>query len=170
MKKTGAEFSSDRVYRYRLWREWDKQKGSLCFVMLNPSTADENVNDPTVERCERRAVQMGFGRLDVVNIFALRSTDPMRLYEHAEPVGPANDRHILDAAGDAKMLVLGWGGHGRLRGRGRQVIDMLRGYQPHVLKLTKNLQPGHPLYVGYDQKPVLFTNILLELAAGLKHA
>jgi hypothetical protein len=76
----GATFSPCARYRYRLWRDWDATKPALTFVMLNPSTADEVTNDATIERCQRRAIEGGFGRLNVVNIFAYRSTDPDVLY------------------------------------------------------------------------------------------
>lgn len=90
--ETGATFSECRRYRYRLWRYWDRSKPPLCFLMLNPSTADDLSNDPTVERCQRRALAMGFGGLEVVNIFAFRSTDPAALY--SLPVGRYGDLRL----------------------------------------------------------------------------
>lgn len=86
-EQSGAAFSPCRRYRYRLWRTWGDAAPAV-FVMLNPSTADEIENDPTVERCERRARAMGFGGLRVANIFSLRSTDPTALYTSDDPVGP----------------------------------------------------------------------------------
>jgi len=96
--KTSATFSDCRTYRYSLTRRWGD--GEIqTWLMLNPSTADEVKNDPTVERCQRRAQQSGFGALEVVNIFALRSTDPSALYvDGIDPIGPDNDQYILDAA------------------------------------------------------------------------
>lgn len=154
----GAIFSSCRRYRYRLWRRWDGARASLLFCMLNPSTADESDNDPTVERCERRARAMGFGGLVVTNIFAWRSTDPKMLYALADPVGPDNDATILEEAASAGMVVCGWGKHGALHGRGAAVARMLmaNGVQPHALKINNDGSPQHPLYVGYDVVPTAF--------------
>ena len=86
------------------------------FLMLNPSTADAIDNDPTVERCLRRALKMGFGGLMVCNTFAYRSTDPEKLYEVEDPVGPENDQIILARARSAGMVICGWGTHGALHG------------------------------------------------------
>ena len=124
--------------------------------MLNPSTADDVENDPTVERCERRARNTGFGGLRVANIFALRSTDPGALYETADPVGPENDSAILDSISDAGLVVCAWGGHGKLNGRGEYVLNLIRGagHMPHYLQLNQDGTPKHPLYVGYAQQPV----------------
>src|SRR5690349_18454685 len=110
--QSSASFSDDMVYRYRLGRCWDPLLPPMVFVMLNPSTADHNQNDPTVERCERRArSRVGIGGLEVVNIFALRSTDPMALYKHSDPVGPENDMSIVTAAKSSGIVVCGWGKH-----------------------------------------------------------
>ena len=86
-QKAGAEFSKDRKYRYRLWREWNKTKPAVLFVMLNPSTADELVLDSTVSRCLSFAKEWGYGRLEVANLFALRATDPKELNKVEDPVG-----------------------------------------------------------------------------------
>lgn len=152
---TGATFSPCEQYRYRLWRIWDDSVPPAVFVMLNPSTADEVANDPTVERCERRARAMGYGGLRVANIFALRSTDPKALYEHDAPVGADNNKAIIESAVDAGIVVCAWGKHGLHIGRGRTVLEMLRkaGVTPHYLKLNKDGTPAHPLYIGYDVKP-----------------
>lgn len=101
---TGAVFSPCRTYRYGLWRIWNPGAPLLAFIMLNPSTADDVVNDPTVERCVRRAVSMGYGGLRVANIFALRSTDPTQLYVSVDPIGPDNDTAIIEAAQASAMV------------------------------------------------------------------
>ena len=157
MKTLGAEFSKCEQYRYRLWRSWGPGE-QLVFIMLNPSTADDVVNDSTIDRCERRAKDMGFGSLMVVNIFALRSPYPKDLYTHKDPVGPENDRHIRKTVAAAGMVICGWGAHGKLNNRGRQVMDMILaiGVTPYYLKLNKDGSPGHPLYIGYDVKPKSF--------------
>lgn len=115
----GALFSDCRRYRYLLWRTWDVDKGGVLFIMLNPSTADETVNDPTIERCYRRAMQWGYGGIVVANIFALRSTDPQMLYSENLPIQEANrpfhnDTIIRSTAKGARLVVCGWGEHGAL--------------------------------------------------------
>lgn len=150
--ESNAVFSECRAYRYSLTRRW--RNGPLqTWIMLNPSTADEVVNDPTVERCQRRATSWGFGGIEVVNIFALRSTDPKVLRGHDDPIGVDNNAYILAAAMRSNMIVCGWGAHGTLQDRGKAVADLLKGYELNVLALTKAGQPRHPLYIGYDVRP-----------------
>ena len=152
-----AELSEDRRYRYTLLRWWD-DRPLLNMVMLNPSTADEVENDPTVERCERRARTSGYGGLLVTNLFALRSSDPRRLYVTDDPVGPGNDEYLLEAAQGAGMVLCGWGVHGRLLRRGEAVANMLSqsGITLHALHITRADEPGHPLYLKNDQAPFVW--------------
>jgi len=153
----GAHFSADMRYRWSLWRMWDTTIAPVTFCMLNPSTADATKNDPTVERCERRARMMGFGGIVVVNIFGLRSTDPRGLYEADDPIGTHNLDAIMHAVAESDMAVLGWGDHGRHMNRGQNVLTMLRGegHGPklHHLGLNKSGEPRHPLYVSYNVSP-----------------
>lgn len=153
---SGATFSSCAQYRYLLWRTWEPGGKSVLFLMLNPSTADAIENDPTVERCQRRAMAMGFGRVLVANIFALRSTDPQALYDHPEPVGQENDEAILEAARQADLVVCAWGTHGAHQGRGLAVLRMLRDadIEATCLGVNKDGSPKHPLYVAYRASPV----------------
>ena len=154
-EQSGAVFSPCKQYRYRLWRTWGEEPPAV-FVMLNPSTADEIDNDPTVERCERRARTGGYGGLRVANIFAFRSTDPSFLYGHSDPVGPDNDAAILESISGAGIVICAWGGHGNLNDRGQKVLALIRkaGATPHYLVLNQDGTPKHPLYVGYDVKPI----------------
>jgi hypothetical protein len=158
LTQTGATFSPCQAYRYRLWRIWDHREPLMAFCMLNPSTADAETNDPTVERCQRRAMAAGYGGLVVVNLFALRSTDPDALYHHHDPVGLGNDHIILGVAREAKAFVCGWGTHADKvsPGRAQSVLEMLQGegVVPHALGLTKDGHPRHPLYLPYDVAPV----------------
>jgi hypothetical protein len=153
-----ATFSECMTYRYHLWRALDPGGVGTClFVMLNPSTADHVKNDPTVERCQRRAAAWGYARLEVCNIFALRSTDPAALYRHPDPVGPENDAYIRAAALGASLVVCAWGGHGsRLGRRSEAVLALLKGVgaAPCALRLTKSGEPCHPLYLPYSLRPV----------------
>lgn len=153
--KSEATFSECRTYRYLLQRTWDASRKPLVMVMLNPSIADVEQNDPTVERCQRRAMAMGFGGLVVTNIFALVSTDPGRLYDTADPVGKDNDGYILNAATEAGMTLCAWGIHGEHLGRGKVVLHLLEqhGVTPYCLGQNSDGSPKHPLYVSYDVKP-----------------
>ncbi len=152
----GATFSKCRIYRYRLWRSSMLGSGRMVAVMLNPSTADETINDPTVDRVWRRAQEYGYARLDVLNIFAFRSTDPKALYSFPEPVGPDNDATIIDVCSGADLVLCGWGTHGIYMGRGNEVASMLHrcGIELHCLGETTTRQPKHPLYIGYSTTPI----------------
>lgn len=153
-----AVYSPCERYRYLLTRTWDAAGERALFIMLNPSTATEVQNDPTVERCERRARALGFGAFRVCNIFAWRDTDPRAMRAAADPVGPQNDAAILESTGWADRIVCAWGSHGAHLDRGRRVEAMLRatGLQLYHLGLTKDGQPKHPLYIGYDRQPELW--------------
>lgn len=149
-----AVYSDCERYRYLLTRVWGPGRKAL-FVMLNPSTATEAQNDPTVERCERRARSLGFGAFRVTNIFAFRATDPRRMRAEADPVGPENDAAILESVAWADAILCAWGNHGLHLDRGPAVERMLRaaGARLTHLGLTGQGQPRHPLYVGYDRQP-----------------
>lgn len=155
--KSLAVYSDCEAYRYALTREWAPGR-RLLVVMLNPSTATETANDPTVERCERRAWAMGFGGFRVVNLFAYRATDPRALRGVADPVGPDNDATLDQAAAWADTILCGWGGHGSLLGRDATVAAKLRATAHPLwhLGLTRQGQPKHPLYIAYDQQPVVW--------------
>ncbi|MFK7752175.1 MAG: DUF1643 domain-containing protein [Sedimentitalea sp.] len=150
-----AVYSDCERYRYSLTRIWDPAGTRALFVMLNPSTATEVQNDPTVERCERRARTLGFGAFQVTNIFAWRDTDPRAMRAAPEPVGPANDAAILDGAQWANQVIAAWGTHGEHLNRGPLVEKMLRdaGVAMFHVGLTKAGHPRHPLYVGYAEQP-----------------
>ena len=151
-----AEFSDDEAYRYRLVRVWHPEGARALFVMLNPSTATETQNDPTVERCERRARALGFGSFAVANIFAFRATDPRVMRAAGDPVGPGNDAAIVEMAWEADRIICAWGNHGLHLGRGAAVEHLLRGtgLPLYHLGLSKGGLPKHPLYIGYDTQPV----------------
>lgn len=151
-----AVYSACTRYRYRLTRVWGDVGGGALFVMLNPSTATEVQNDPTVERCERRARALGFAGFTVCNIFAFRATDPRVMRAAADPVGSDNDAAILDAARSAACIVCAWGTHGAHLDRGPEVERLLRGSGRalHHLGLTRDGHPRHPLYIGYAQPPI----------------
>lgn len=150
-----AVYSDCERYRYLLTRTWDPAGKRALFIMLNPSTATEIQNDPTVERCERRARTLGFGAFRVCNIFAWRDTDPRQMRRAVDPVGPENDAAILQSCPWADQIVAAWGTHGAHLGRGPEVARLLKttGRPIHVLGLTKDGHPKHPLYIGYARQP-----------------
>ncbi len=158
-ESAGAVFSDCDRYRYRLWRVWNASKPKLCFVMLNPSTATHEVLDPTVTRCQKRAETLGYGGLDVVNIFALRSTDPQKLYEVGDPYGRYNASEIFKAVDGSQIAICAWGTHGKFMGTGNGIKSFLQHYFPnktHYLKLNSDGTPAHPLYLPYSLRPVLW--------------
>lgn len=153
-----AVYSDCERYRYTLTREWDSTGRKVAFVMLNPSTATEVQNDPTVERCERRARALGFGAFRVCNIFAWRDTDPFQMKKAAEPIGAANDAAIVEACQWADTVVAAWGTHGAHLQRGPQVETLMRtvGKPLYHLGLSKAGHPKHPLYIAYVKQPELW--------------
>ncbi len=154
----GAVFSEDRMYRFALWRHWDACLLPMTFILLNPSTADETKDDPTIRRCVQYARDWDYGGVCIVNIFAFRATDPRTLTRVSDPIGPDNDYHIKRLSSEG-MVVAAWGTHGAYLDRGEQVKMMLaeRGIRPCVLKLTKDGHPSHPLYLSASLRPVPWT-------------
>ena len=150
-----ATYSDCERYRYALTRVWAEKGRKVLFLMLNPSTATEMQNDPTVERCERRARALGFGAFRVCNIFAYRATDPRAMRAADDPVGKANDEAILAAIDWADEVVAGWGNHGEHQARGKAVEALLKAQPlpPKHLGLTKSGHPKHPLYIAYKTQP-----------------
>ena len=158
--KSWAEFGGDnKEYRYTLKRVWDASLGSVLFVMMNPSTADPFVDDPTVAKCQRYARAWGYGTLWVGNTFAYRATNQKVLLQVADPVGPENDEWLLKMAAEAGMIVLAYGKpHKNLCQRGRDVAALLRraGHELHVLKLCNDGTPSHPLYLKSTLRPCAY--------------
>lgn len=146
-----AEVSACGAYRYWLRRVWEVGPPLGAFVMLNPSTADATADDPTVRRCVGFARGWGCGGLVVVNLFALRATDPRALRGAADPVGPDVDPRLLSAPLNCRCrpVVAGWGVHGTLGGRDAAVARLLAaaGVPLWCLGRTKGGHPKHPLYL-----------------------
>ena len=161
-----ALYSDCEHYRYSLTRTWNPSGQKALFVMLNPSTATEIQNDPTVERCERRARALGFGAFRVTNIFAFRATDPRVMRATPDPIGPHNNETISEACTWADTIIAAWGTHGTHLGRGPQVAAILHAQNKpiHHLGLTKNGHPKHPLYIAYTQQPQPWDALVPEAA------
>jgi len=158
LTQSGATYSPCEKYRYHVWYEWDERLPTLAFLMLNPSTATAETLDPTVTRCKTRAERGGFGRLEIINLFAWRATDPKEMKKHSDPVGPENDHWILETVAKADKTIAGWGNHGAHCGRSDEILEQLRehGLKLHALKVTGQGHPQHPLYLGYGARPIPF--------------
>ena len=145
----GAYLCDDLKYRYRLWRQWDAIGKTCLFVMLNPSTADSENDDPTIRRCVGFAKSMGCTRLEVVNLFAYRTKSPKVLKSVTDdPVGPENREAIELAAYRAALIICAWGAHGNYLGQDAIVCEWLRTASDRTFALgfTASGQPRHPLY------------------------
>ncbi|MEW2393131.1 DUF1643 domain-containing protein [Streptomyces venezuelae] len=147
--------SPRRTYRYLLTRIWDPTVPPAVFVMLNPSTASADQDDPTIRRIAGPngfARREGAGGVIVVNLFALCSTNPERLRHHDDPVGPYNALFVRQAVREAGLVVAAWGGGGVLANRGLDMAHALHkvGVRLKAFKVTSTGQPGHPLYVPAD--------------------
>lgn len=174
----GAQISGCEQYRYLLWREWRgsgqhwrswggkdgagselEEPKSCLFVMLNPSTADGEQDDPTIRRCVGFAKRLGYDRLEVVNLFALRATDPAVVLEMTgtrDPIGPRNQEVIANAAFDAGVIICAWGVHGKHIGQDETVKGWLGDRELYALGLTKDGSPRHPLYVRADAELIRY--------------
>jgi hypothetical protein len=157
-----AVWSPNREYRYVLWRAWSDDRPSapipfisstlyVAFIGLNPSTADETFDDPTVRRCVGYASRWGYRAMCMLNIFAFRSTDPAALRKAYNPVGPDNDYWLQHITRTSLLTVAAWGVHGTLNGR----EEAVRGILPKLtyLRLTKDGHPSHPLYLPNRLEP-----------------
>ncbi len=150
--RSGASISECGLYRYHLWRVWDDERAILCFVMLNPSTADATEDDPTIRRCIGFAKRDAYGGISVRNLFALRATDPKELLKHADPVGPENPKYLLACRSVSLLtrLVAAWGklpGGKALRSRAQNSVNIVRMNDPYCLGKNGDGSPKHPLYL-----------------------
>jgi len=147
-----AVFDPTRTHRFALYRSWAPSMGTVAFIGLNPSTADENVDDNTVRRCINYTSAWGYGKLVMLNLFSLRSTDPKGL-RCATPNLPENDQHIISECQKAKLVVAAWGVHGSYLKRDEEVLNLLD-MNVVCLGLSKKGYPRHPLYMRKDQQPL----------------
>lgn len=155
-----ARFSPCFTWRYVLRRRWSSA-APIGFVLLNPSTADDRIDDPTIRRCIAYAKRWGHGGLVLGNLFAFRSTDPAALKTCSDPIGPQNDAALREVCAESAggVVICGWGAHGSIYGRAREVLRSMRlewGAKPHALAVTKGGEPGHPLYLRGDSEPFRF--------------
>lgn len=165
-------FSEDRRYRYTLWRDWsddvlelEERAGNhtsefVQFIGLNPSTADETKDDPTLRKCIGFAKRWGYGAMCMTNLFAFRATDPREMKRQLEPVGGENEPHIRRIAKEAGLVVAAWGVHGT---HGNMDMNLKRWMAEmeiplKCLRLTKHGHPEHPLYVPYETPLIDFSH------------
>jgi hypothetical protein len=156
MNDRSCQFSPDRRYRYTLWREWDMLNTSYLMVIgLNPSTADETRNDPTIVRCIGFAKLWGFGALCMTNLFAFRATKPIDMLAIPDPIGPENDKWLRQSAIAAGMIIAAWGTKGAHMERADHVQTMIWcGLK--CLRKNADGSPEHPLYVPASTQPIPF--------------
>ncbi len=152
----GAIISACQRYRYRRWRRWDNLLPVLVFIMLNPITANCEDDDPTIRKCIGFAKKLGYGGIEVVNLYAFRATDPADLRRAGYPIGPENDGHIKavvesHATGLRENVLCAWGANARGLSRPDEVLAMLEEWsvQPLALKLSMDGTPHHPLMLPY---------------------
>lgn len=165
-----ADFSPCRKFRFTLTRKFPFGKGKINFIMLNPSTADENYNDPTIARCEKMALRDGFEYMAITNLFPYRATDPKDMKEFYRGLGESwqcmdyskNLEVIEKLAFESDRLICAWGNHGNFLNTSdlvREILDteILR-KRAYYLELNKSGEPKHPLYISSSIEPqLLFT-------------
>jgi hypothetical protein len=157
--RKAAVMSDCGGYRFSLLRRWG-EPGAIHsvanFIMLNPSTADAELDDPTIRRCMGFARSWGYDGIDVTNLFALRSTDPSALLSSPDPIGENNDTAIVGTAQLCDLVICAWGCHKAIGPRAAHVLKRLRdaGIQPKAIRLTKDGHPAHPLYLPASCSPV----------------
>jgi len=158
MMHKDAILSPCGTYRYLLQRSWNVRLESVCFIMLNPSTADAELDDPTIRKCIGFAQRLGFGQLEVVNLFATRCTDPDLISDNPDPYGPENTRIVTDSVSTCNKVICAWGAHrmARTAGIGMRALLSSLGKAPKALRLTNHGHPGHPLFIPYTARPVEF--------------
>ena len=144
-----AIISNCKKFRYRLWRVWDETKPQVLFIMLNPSTADENNDDPTIRRCINFAKSWGYGGMYVGNLFAFRTVYPKELKEVGFPIGAENESHLIAMKELCDKVVCAWGNQFEAPSRITDIFDDL-----YCIELSKTGIPKHPLYLKKELKPI----------------
>ena len=155
----GAEFSDDRKYRYCLWRIWDENKPMVMFIGLNPSTANENKDDPTIRRVKRFAFDWGFGGVYMMNLFAWITAYPAELKICEDPLGE-NDERLRRLSYSCKDIIFAWGSFKEAQERSKQVIKMFPFAK--ALVINHNGTPKHPLYIKSDTIPIPFISNIIS--------
>lgn len=144
-----AILDKERKYRYMLKRQWGECNNNFInFVLLNPSTANETVEDPTIKACIKFSQNFGYDGFYVTNLFAFRTKSPNVLKKSEDPIGDENDKYIKEYARKSKLVVIAWGNHGNFLNRNNEVLKILSEIKtPHCLAVTNLGNPKHPLYI-----------------------
>lgn len=162
-----AEFDETGAYRYSLTRAWNhhykSSRSSVCWIMLNPSTADAHKLDPTIRKCVRFSQAWDYDGIEVVNVYGYRSTDPKKMLKQADPVGNGNSKAILRAMKRNDLIVAAWGvnvGCDKWGAVGNVLNLAERARVPlYALRISKDGHPGHPLYVPYETNLVTYREV-----------
>lgn len=149
-----AIISKDKIYRYKLSRTWDSTKPTILFIGLNPSIANENVDDPTITRCINFAKDWGYGTLLMANLFAFRSTYPKDIYLIDDPIGKDNDHYLLECVTQSDLIVACWGNNGTYMNREKVITELVPNL--YCLQKNKNGTPHHPLRLPRNIHPLPF--------------
>ena len=168
--KGDAIFSKCKRYRFTLYRWWNNNLPQVIFVMLNPSSADAEKDDPTIRKCIGYAKSWGCGSIKVLNLFALRATDPYQLFDAKDPIGDSNDWWLKEFMNEElpfeppKYVVCAWGNHGSFMGRSDHVLEMWKHNDPiinsYALKINKSGEPSHPLYLKNGIRPLIYCRVV----------
>jgi hypothetical protein len=159
---TSSAFISEcEKYRYELKRIWNESKPKVLFIMLNPSTADENIDDPTIRRCIGFAKSWNYGGILVGNLFAYRATKPKTLLNVDDPIGKDNLNHLKQMYNESEIIICAWGNGKIIKKLGKKFGN---DYKPlsciydkiYYLELSKDGTPKHPLYLKKDLIPIQF--------------
>jgi len=161
MTTSGATDRMTNCHRVRLTRAWLGTGGKCNWIMLNPSTADDVSDDPTIRKCIGFSKRWGFSRLTVTNLFSFRATDPRDLralvkVDYARAVG-LNDGVLIEEATTSDLVIAAWGTNGGLAGRAEDVMSRVLPEIPlFCIGLTKNGFPLHPCMAAYTDSPLRF--------------
>jgi hypothetical protein len=144
-----AVISDCGKYRYMLRRTWAFEKPRALLIMLNPSTADAEKDDATIRSCVRLLSGLGYGSMEVVNVFGYRATNPDELAKQPNPIGPMNERVTEGAIQRCDVVIFAWGAHELARRHTNHLRSLVSSYRPAVYCFgkTKGGMPKHPLYI-----------------------
>lgn len=162
-ENNGAFFSEGRTHRYALWRIWDKTLQNVLFIGLNPSTANETKDDPTIRRVKKFAADWGYGGVIMLNLFTYVTSDPSKLRFHDTYTDNSlSDIYLMDYSKKCNKVIFAWGSFPEAIERAKKVIAIFP--LGEALVINKDGSPRHPLYVPGNTKPVLYNNIHNNMA------